>query len=176
MGEQSCAPCPVSAGGEPWGAHVGQHSSSCHGCVLSPVPICSAFSLRWEWLMSKLQRTILKIAPSVHMGSYCTGPACSGSGHCRLEGSSPPQQGKGSQFIGQGMSLHTSKSAISALPLTLCFALPNRTTKPFALWGVEAMGKNAITFINKKKPTCLAASTGWQVLEKLFLKVPDLVL
>lgn len=36
------------------------------------------------------------------------------------------------------------------------------------------MGKDVILIINKKKPICMAPSTGWQVLDKLFLKVPDL--
>jgi len=47
--------------------------------------------------------------------------------------------------------------------------------KAFCPLRSEEMGKDVIIFINMMKPICVAASTGWQVLEKLFLKVPDLI-
>lgn len=46
-------------------------------------------------------------------------PACWGCEHFRLERHSPPWQGKGSQFGGQGKGLHTSKFSTH---FVLCFA------------------------------------------------------
>lgn len=139
--------CLLLAGGEPGGPHASHGSSPCRSCILTSVlcPFSPQLAVIAHALVHKTN-VEMGVAHVSTTRDYLDNHFKNPCGKLLHRTCLPAEGGstsgwRGTRHHGRGSNRslegREKASTLKNLPLALCFALSNSTSKPFALWEVR---------------------------------------